>query len=273
MKVRKTETAEAVTVVPTMSSTVNEQTLLKALISCGAGSRRKAAAAIRDGRVSVNGSAVTDLLHPVDPQTDSITVDHVLVRPQQQPRMLLLVNKPAGVLSVTSDDRGRATVLDLLPQRYRNMKLHPVGRLDKDSTGLLLLTNDGDLTYKLTHPRFEHEKEYYVTIRRRLSHADIHKLEQGVVLEDGITYPARIKEVRSGLPFTYSITIHEGRKRQLRRMFQSLGYSVIALKRVRMGGLYLGNLPEGKVRSLSPREEKSLLAAPPNPQKPSRHNR
>lgn len=248
---------------------VNRQPLLKLLVSRGHGSRRKIANAIMAGRVSVNGTQVQDLLHPVDIRNDIISIDGKTVRLLQQPRVLLLLNKPAGVLSVTSDDRNRTTVIDLLPTKYKSMVLHPVGRLDKDSTGLLLLTNDGEITYRLTHPRFEHEKEYQVTIRSRLSPPDILKMERGIQLEDGLTYPARIREIQRGLPFTYSITIHEGRKRQIRRMFQALRYSVIALKRVRMGGLFLGNLAEGQVRALSSREEKLLLTLPNSIQQPS----
>ncbi len=251
---------------------MEKQTLLKLLISYGQSSRRKVVAAIREGRISVNGITVEDLLYPVDPSTDTIEIDHIPLKARHQSRVILLLNKPAGVLSVTSDTRGRKTVIDILPQPYKGLKLHPVGRLDKDSTGLLLLTNDGDLTYRLTHPRFEHEKEYYATIKDRLSPSDIQKFTGGLVLEDGLTFPARIKEIKQGNPFTYSIVIHEGRKRQIRRMFQATGHTVTALKRVRMGGLHLGKLAEGKVRTLSRLEEKQLLAPPGiTPPRPHRH--
>ena len=173
--------------------------------------------------------------------------------------MLLMLNKPAGVLSTTKDDRGRKTVIDIIPAKYRNTGLFPVGRLDKNTTGLLLLTNNGKIAYQLTHPKFEHDKEYLVFIKSRLSASEKLKIEQGIQLDDGITFPARIKESKKYPPFNYSITIHEGRKRQIRRMFESLGHRVLALKRIRLAGLSMGNLNEGKVRKLSLRETERLL--------------
>ena len=135
-----------------------------------------------------------------------------------------MLNKPEGLLCTTSDERGRRTILDILPEKYRRLRLYPVGRLDLDSTGLLILTNDGALTYQLTHPKFEHEKEYLVQIEGTLQPREKQNLEHGVKLEDGITAPAIIKEVRSTPPYNYSLTIHEGKKRQIRRMFAHLGY-------------------------------------------------
>jgi len=169
-----------------------------------------------------------------------------------------VLNKPSGIMSTTSDERGRRTVIDILPEKYRHLRLYPVGRLDKDSTGLLLLTNDGELTNRLTHPRFEQEKEYLVSISDKLKTEEERKLEQGIELEDGLTHPAAIKEVDLP-PFNYSITIHEGRKRQVRRMFESLGHPVLALKRIRLGSLNLGKLKEGEIRELSAKEVKTLL--------------
>jgi 23S rRNA pseudouridine2605 synthase len=171
----------------------------------------------------------------------------------------LLLNKPTGVLSTTSDERGRRTVIDILPDDYRCLRLYPVGRLDKDSTGLLLLTNDGDLTHQLTHPSFEHEKEYLIAIEAKLQPSEIRMLEQGLELEDGITHPAIVKEVKDK-PFNYSITIHEGKKRQVRRMFQHLGHRALALKRVRMGSISLGSLQDGEVRELTAQEVRALLS-------------
>ena len=127
-----------------------------------------------------------------------------------------------------------------------------------DSTGLLIMTNDGLLTYQLTHPKFEHEKEYLVQVDGTLQPRERQNLERGVKLEDGLTAPAVIKEARAA-PFNYSLTIHEGKKRQIRRMFAHLGYRVLALKRIRMGNLTLGILPEGQTRQLTAREVKSLL--------------
>ena len=137
------------------------------------------------------------------------------------------------------------------------MRLYPVGRLDKDSTGLVLLTNDGDLTFHLTHPRCESEKEYRGGIEGRLKPAEIKRLEKGIMLEEGPTHAARVKPVDIP-PYNYSIVIHEGRKRQIRRMFAALGYRVTDLKRIRMGPLKLGTLPEGQTRELTPAELKAL---------------
>jgi 23S rRNA pseudouridine2605 synthase len=192
-----------------------------------------------------------------------VEIDHISISGQPidlKPRQLvyLVLNKPKGIMSTTSDERGRRTVIDILPEKYRHIRLYPVGRLDKDSTGLLLLTNDGELTNRLTHPRFEHEKEYLVSISGKLNADEKQKLEQGIELEDGLTHPTAIKEVDIP-PFNYSITIHEGRKRQVRRMFESIGHTVQVLKRVRMGNLNLGKLKEGEIRELNAKEVKALL--------------
>ncbi|MBM3149828.1 MAG: rRNA pseudouridine synthase [Chloroflexi bacterium] len=233
--------------------------ILKALTAAGVGSRRWAADAIRNGLVAVNGEKVEDFRHPVNIETDRITVSGKSVNLRPEQLVYLLVNKPRGVITTTSDERGRQTVLEILPQKYRNLRLYPVGRLDRDSTGLLLLTNDGELTYRLTHPRFENEKEYLVQIEGSLNPEQKRKLEQGLELEDGMTYPAVVGEAKSTPPFNYSIIIHEGRKHQVRRMFQSLGFQVYALKRVRMGSLKLGDLKEGEIRALTPREVRELV--------------
>ncbi|MFC1970585.1 pseudouridine synthase [Chloroflexota bacterium] len=225
--------------------------LLKALTEAVAGSRRRMADAIRKGMVEINGAIAEDFNHPVN-----IATDNILINGQQadlKPRQVvcLMLNKPRGILSTTSDSRGRQTVLNILPREYRHLRLYPAGRLDKDSTGLLLLTNDGKLTYQLTHPRFEHEKEYLVHIDAILTPEKKRKLEQGIKLDDGMTYPSVVKKVASLPSFNYSITIHEGRKRQVHRMFAHLGYRVLSLKRVRIGKLTLDNLKEGEIRQLS----------------------
>jgi 23S rRNA pseudouridine2605 synthase len=233
--------------------------LLKALTEAGAGSRRRMADAIKTGRVKVNGEVVENFRHPVNPETDRITVNRKPVDLKPRHVVYLMVNKPAGIITTTSDEQGRRTVLDIVPEKYRRLRLYPVGRLDKDSTGLLLLTNDGDLTYRLTHPKFEHEKEYMIHIDGVLKPDDKRRLGKGIELEDGMTYPVIIKEIKS-LPFNYSLITHEGRKRQVRRMLANLGYQVVALKRVRMGNLKLGNLREGAVRELTAAEVRALFA-------------
>jgi 23S rRNA pseudouridine2605 synthase len=237
--------------------------LLKALTEAGIGSRRRIADAIKNGRVEVNGQPVENFRHPVNPETDRVSLHGKPVDLKPRCTIYLMVNKPAGIITTTSDERGRRTVLDILPERYRHLRLYPVGRLDKDSTGLLLLTNDGELTYRLTHPKFEHEKEYLIHIEGSLKPEEKRKLEKGFELEDGMTYPVVVKEIKSPPPFNYSITMHEGRKRQVRRMLANLGYQVLAIKRIRMGNLSLRNLKEGAARELNPEEVRALLAARP----------
>jgi 23S rRNA pseudouridine2605 synthase len=232
--------------------------ILKALTKAGLGPRRQLADAIRQGRVKVNGKVVEDFSYLLNVETDRISIDGQLVDLKPKQKVYLMLNKPKGVMSTTSDERGRPTVIDILPENYRHLRLHPVGRLDKDSTGLLLLTNDGELTYRLTHPSFEHEKEYLVSINTRLQESEKLQLERGLKLEEGTTHRAIVKEV-DGKPFNYSITIHEGRKRQVRRMFKHLGHRVLTLKRVRMGSVRLGDLQEGEARKLSAREVRMLL--------------
>jgi len=232
--------------------------LLKALTSAGIGPRRRLADAIREGRVTVNGAVAESFNHPVDTSKDRVTLDGKTVELKAEAMVCLMLNKPAGVVTTARDEKGRPTVLDLLPPEYRRLRLYPAGRLDADSTGLLLLTNDGDLTYRLTHPRYEHEKEYLVQVRGRLKPEEAEKLARGIRLEDGPTAPAQVREVELP-PYNYSITIHEGRKRQVRRMFEHLGHPVLALQRVRLGQLRLGELKEGEVRRLNEREINSLL--------------
>jgi 23S rRNA pseudouridine2605 synthase len=230
---------------------ISSKSLLKALTEAGLGSRRRMADAIMQGSVRVNGVVVADLRYAVDAGKDRITVDGRVVDIKPQGHVYLMLNKPMGVLSTVHDERGRMTVIDILPEKYRSMGLHPVGRLDKDSTGLLLLTNDGDFTYRLTHPKFEKEKEYLLQIDGVLKPHEVNALWKGVELEDGMTHGAVVRLIRLSKPFNYSITLHEGRKRQVRRMFASLGYRVVALRRVREGDIVLGALGEGHVRELS----------------------
>jgi len=233
--------------------------LLKVLTGAGVGSRRKVADAIKQERVAINGRVVTDFSYPVNVARDLISIDGQSIDLKPEQVITLMLHKPKGIISTVSDERGRQTVTDLLPEKYRHLRLYPMGRLDKESTGLLLLTNDGELAYRLTHPKFEHEKEYLVCIEGSLSPEEKRKMEQGLKLEDVMTHPAKVREVKSAQPFNYSITIHEGRKRQVRRMFDRLGHRVLALKRIRMGNLKLGNLPEGKTRELSAQEVRTLL--------------
>ena len=230
---------------------MQDKSLLKALTEAGAGSRRRLADSIKQGKVTVNGEAVESFNHPVNPEKDVVLFNGQRIDLNPTETVCLMLNKPKGFLSTTHDERGRHTVIDLLPEKYRHLRLYPAGRLDEDSTGLLLLTNDGDLTYRLTHPKFEHEKEYLVHINGSLTKSAQQNLARGIRLEDGMTHPAIVKAVLDNPPFNYSITIHEGRKRQVRRMFERVKHPVIDLKRVRIGKLFLGSLKEGKVRQLN----------------------
>jgi 23S rRNA pseudouridine2605 synthase len=232
--------------------------LVKVLTEAGLGSRRKMADAIREGKVKVNGATAESFVMPVNPQADVILFEGKKIQANREPVVYLMLNKPPGLLSTTGDERGRSTVMDILPEKFKHLRLYPVGRLDKDTTGLLLLTNDGALTHRLTHPSFEKEKEYLVEIEGKLSPSEIQKMERGIRLEDGMTSPAVVKELRTASAFSYSLIIHEGKKRQIRRMFAHFGYTVKALKRIRMGKLLLGNLKEGESRVLTPLEVRNL---------------
>jgi 23S rRNA pseudouridine2605 synthase len=209
--------------------------------------------------VAVNGQAAV-LGRRVDPRTDQIAVDGVPVgvRPDL---VYYLLNKPAGVLSTASDPGGRPAVTGLVPDEPR---VHPVGRLDADSEGLLLLTNDGNLTFQLTHPRFGVEKEYLVVVDGTPKRGALRRLREGVVLEDGRTAPARAALIGAD---TLRITIHEGRNRQVRRMCEAIGHPVRRLVRTRLGPLRVGTLAPGAWRELTLREVRALeRASRPRPE-------
>lgn len=226
--------------------------LQKFLAQAGVASRRKAEALITQGRVQVNGR-VAELGMSVAPE-DAVTVDGRRVRPPVT-RVTYLLNKPAGYLSTVRDERGRPTVMQLVPPVAG---LHPVGRLDADSEGLLLLTTDGALTLRLTHPRFAHPKEYRVWCAEgTVAQAALARLQQGVMLEDG---PARADVARPAAGGAV-IVIHDGRKHQVKRMFKAVGYRVTRLKRTRIGPLALGELPVGAYRQLTPADYARLSLA------------
>ena len=234
-------------------------TVLKALVLAGCGSRRAMAEAIKQGRIVLNGVPVASFKQEIGGARDALTLDGKPVKIKQMEPVYLMLNKPTGVLSTTRDERGRRTVMDMLPPEYGGRNLHPVGRLDMDSSGLLILTDDGALTHRLTHPRFEKEKEYVITLDREMRAEDKARFEQGLELEDGLTWPTTVRQ-NPAEPKSYYVTLHEGRKRQLRRMFASLGYRVTGLKRIRIGNLLLGELPAGKTRVLSKAEVVVLCA-------------
>jgi len=212
-----------------------------------------------EGRVTVNGKIAENLRQPVDSRKDRIMIDGVEINLVKEKHVYLVLNKPPDVLSTVSDDRGRKTAVDFIPENYRHLRLYPAGRLDKDTTGLLLLTNDGELTNRLTHPRYRHDKEYLVTLDREMTQDEKYRLEKGIVLEDGITAPAKVSKGKDNQDYTYSVVIHEGRKRQVRRMFESLGCRVFGLRRIRIGGLTLGDLKEGEIKETPAAEIRKIF--------------
>jgi pseudouridine synthase len=241
--------------------------LQKVLAQAGLGSRRHCEAYILAGRVQVNGRVVTELGRRVHPERDAILVDG---RPiAAEPLLYYLLYKPRGYLSTVSDPHGGRLVVQLVPSKAR---LYPVGRLDRDSEGLLLLTNDGELAQRLAHPRYEHAKEYLVLVRGAIDDAALGRLRQGLLLEEeGVTVRARVRLQRPdwtwrGEPTPSGrqwlrVVLWEGRKRQIRRMFDALGLQVERLIRVRMGDLALGDLQPGSGRWLSTQETSALRAA------------
>ena len=231
--------------------------VIKALVLASCGSRREMTTAIKTGRVAVNGTTVCSFTQPLDIASDSLTLDGKIVKAPAQQFLYIMLNKPVGVLCSTKDMRGRRMVMDLLPHHLRHPSLHPVGRLDMDSCGLIIITNDGNLTYRLTHPRFEQEKEYAVTLNRPLARMDQEQLAYGMILSDGPTYPVAI-HTNNTQPTICYVTLHEGRKRQLRRMFVTMGYRIMELKRIREGHLLLGNLSPGHSRLLTAQEVAEL---------------
>lgn len=235
------------------------QRIQKILSAAGICSRREAEEYILEGRVKVNGAVVTELGAKADPDSDSIKVGNKLLRPPAG-KLYLLMNKPRKCISTMSDPEGRKTVKDILPGGLD--RVYPVGRLDYDTEGLLLLTNDGDFSNAVMHPSRKVLKTYDVKVKGIMSDASIRKLEEGVWLEDGRTAPARVKKM--GLTNNNSwlqITIHEGKNRQIRRMCDSIGHPVQKIKRIKVGPLDLKGVPLGMCRELTPGEVKAVLKA------------
>jgi len=223
--------------------------LAKYLARSGVASRRRAEALIAGGRVRVGGRVVRDPALDVD-AASGVEVDGRPARPE--PVEVWMLNKPAGVVSTAREPGRRPAVVDLVPSPRR---LYPVGRLDAETTGLILLTNDGDLANRLMHPRHGVPRTYRATLRRRPSEGELRALRRGVELEDGPTAPARVR--RAG-ERAIEITIREGRNRQVRRMARAVGNEVVALRRVAFGPLRLGRLPEGRARRLGAAEVRRL---------------
>ncbi|WP_227766120.1 pseudouridine synthase [Zhaonella formicivorans] len=236
---------------------MSEIRLHKLLAEAGIASRRTSEKLIAAGKVYVNGQKVTKMGFKVIPEHDVVTVEG---KPVKLPatKIYLLLNKPRGFVTTLKDPQGRRTIVDLLPDVPE--RVHPVGRLDYDTEGLLLLTNDGQFTYALTHPKHLIEKTYLALVKGVPDHADLQQLRSGIMLADGITAPAKARIVRKfkGMALI-ELTIHEGRNRQVRRMLEALGHPVLRLKRTKIGNLGLGKLRVGQYRYLERKEVEGLL--------------
>lgn len=237
-----------------------KERLHKVLAHAGVASRRAAERMIRDRRIRVNGSLVIELGTQVDPARDRIEVDGRPLARGETAHHYVALNKPLGVVSTAHDPEGRPTVVDLVHASHR---LYPVGRLDIDSEGLVLLTDDGELTFRLTHARFGIEKEYQVHIAcQEFGEEHLAQLRTGVLLEDGLARAVRATLVRSSRSeAVVRIVLVEGRQREVRRMLATVGCAVEQLQRVRIGPLLLGELNSGEHRSLRQREVEALRAA------------
>ncbi len=229
-------------------------------LSCaGVSSRRKGETLIRDGRVTVNGETVTDPARAVAPGKDLICLDGRPIEGENE-RRYMLFNKPSGVIVSIGDPFGRPAVSDLLGTDGKG--LFPVGRLDSDTSGVLLLTDDGEFAYRLTHPSFGVEKVYRALVRGNMEAEDVRQIEEGVVLDDGPTAPARMRVISHGRSTsTVELTLHQGRKRQVRRMLEYVGHPVITLERIAFGGLTVKGIDQGSYRPLSERELEMLKKA------------
>jgi pseudouridine synthase len=239
--------------------------LARFLAHAGVASRRHAENLIAAGRVQVNGAIIREQGSRVDPARDIVRVDGRLIQASNQ-HVYILLHKPVGYLSTVSDPQGRPTVLDLLPANIRAQRVYPVGRLDNDTSGLLLLTNDGDFALHLTHPRYALEKHYEALVEGQPSGGAIAGLRRGVFIteDNGRKYktaPARIDSLQhDGIYTRLSLTIHEGRKRQVRRMLATVGLPVLSLRRTGIGTLTLDGLPAGQWRYLNEAEVSALRA-------------
>jgi len=223
--------------------------LVKYLAHSGVASRRRSETLVAAGRVTVGGEVVTDPARDVDDRSD-VAVDGEPVEPE--PREVWMLNKPLGVVSTAREPGRRQAVTELVSSKRR---LYPVGRLDADSTGLILLTNDGELANRLTHPRYGVERTYRAALRRAPGERDLDRLRRGVKLDDGRTRPARVRRAgKRGI----EITIREGRNRQVRRMAEAIRNEVVSLRRVGFASLRLGRMREGEARKLRPAEVEAL---------------
>ena len=235
-----------------------EERLQKYLANCGIASRRKCEEYILQGKVKVNGEVITELGRKITPEKDIIEFENKLVK-QNEKYVYILLNKPIGYVTTADDQFGRDTVLDLVKVRER---IVPVGRLDMYTSGALILTNDGDFVYKITHPKHEIDKTYTVTVKGIVQNSEVEQLRQGVQIEDYITKPAKVKILKTDIEKGISrleITIHEGRNRQVRKMCEAVGRKVLALHRSKIGNLGVKDIELGKWRYLNSKEVEQLV--------------
>lgn len=233
-----------------------EERLQKVMAEFGVASRRKCEEVILQGRVKVNGEAVAELGTKVDKHKDIIEVDGKVINKQSE-KVYIMLNKPVGYITSAKDQFDRPTVLDLT--KDINERIFPVGRLDYDTEGLLLLTNDGDLTFRITHPSHNIDKTYKALVNGKVSDSDIETFKRGIVIDDYKTSPAKLEilDFKNGNSLV-NITIHEGRNRQVRKMCDAINHKVIRLKRVSIGSLSLGDLKTGRWRHLKEEEVRYL---------------
>lgn len=228
-----------------------EERLQKYMAACGVASRRKCEEVILEGRVKVNGAIVSELGYKIDPEKDEVFVDGKKIKKEER-KVYIALNKPEGYVCTVKDEKGRETILDLVKVEER---IYPIGRLDYDTSGLILLTNDGDVYNKIIHPREEKNKVYIALIKGILSKKQIEMFEKGIDIGGYITAPAKLKVLETFSDATeVEITIHEGKNRQIRRMCDAIGHSVISLQRIQVGDIKLKDLHKGKWRFLSDEE-------------------
>lgn len=228
-----------------------EERLQKYMSSCGVASRRKCEEIILSGKVKVNGVLVTEVGIKVDPSKDIVEYDGKIISKEEN-KVYIMLNKPEGYISSVKDEKGRATILDIVKVKER---IYPIGRLDYDSSGLLLLTNDGEIYNKIIHPRVEIMKKYIAVVRGEVTDKDIKKFEIGIDIGGYITAPAELEVISfdKGLS-TVEIGIHEGKNRQIRKMCAALNHEVLSLKRISIGEIKLGYLKRGEYRNLNKEE-------------------
>jgi 23S rRNA pseudouridine2605 synthase len=227
--------------------------LQKYMALCGVGSRRKSEDLIRQGRVYLNGKQVVEMGTLVDPRNDKVLLDQKQILIPVEDKIYILLNKPSGTITSVKDPQGRETVLDRIG--WKGSRIYPVGRLDYETEGALILTNDGDFAFALTHPKYQVEKEYYCIVKGSPKLKAVNRLRQGVNIGDFVTSPAEIKYMGSkNGNAEFRLVIHEGKNRQVRRMFEAVGHPVLYLKRERIGSITLDKLKPGFWRYLSKEE-------------------